>query len=559
MQVNNIPRNDNIQSDNSHTKPDQQPGNSEDSASNKPAIHPKERKQIFPEEASDEAQAKALSPDAQKQAMNRFNNINHHFELMDALGEDRLDPYSDSIPSPDKKEANTGAKIAGAATPSTKDGPVKNENPSELESAARAAIESEENKKFQQYLGIRSPEAEKAMAQLKIEKNNSSNYDLDEIEENIITKNQLQDVTPSDTPRSLGKIQAQELSDAVFGKKCFPQFANTPEGTQFVEELMQVVNQKMSQMKPTDKGMALIFRFPGTYGMVGHVAIGSLWRDSQGKLQLDISHQESVAPQPELNRLAYTGQVFDTFDTHESYPGKIAPVIESMKLFGLPSVNVFPVPQPEILRPYTQAFMKIGHFTPYGATRQWKPAAGSGAEPAIRPETCFNVVYKTWNKLNGTHVNWEPTFPSVFPKLKPLLGIPADAFTKFKDKNKNDVSMEEACKDENNTIGIFMQIGPNWVNSGSADINGKIPIQMSKATIKNGESGVPLKDGINSFKFIDETRALQGLSLDGAPVIKDKVYTADEARRMRYVGKKDALTISYVSPATPSNTERSKL
>ena len=221
MQVNNVPRNDHIQSDTSHTKADQPPADSEDAASNKPVIHPKEKKQIFPEEASDEAHAKALSPDAQKQAMNRFNNINHHFNLMDALGEDRLDPHSDSIPSPDKKEANTGAKIAGAATPPTKDSPVKNEKPSELESAARAAIESEENKKFQQYLGIRSPEAEKAMAQLNIEKNNSSNYDLDEIEENIITKNQILEITPSGTPRPLEKIQAQELGDAVFGKKCF--------------------------------------------------------------------------------------------------------------------------------------------------------------------------------------------------------------------------------------------------------------------------------------------------------------------------------------------------
>ena len=559
MQVNNIPRNDNIQSDTSHTKSNQNPDKSEDSSYNKPVIHAKERKPVFSENATDEVHAKTLSPDVQKQAINRFNNIDRHFELIDEPGEDRLDPYSEPLRSPNKNEVDSGEKTTVATAPSTNDNPVKNEKPSALESAVKMALDSEENKKFQQYLGIRSPEAEKAVTQLKTEKNNSSNHDLDETEENIIKKNQLQETITGDTPRPLGKIQAQELGDAVFGKKCFPQFANTPEGTQFVKELMEVVDQKMSQMKPTDKGMALIFRFPGTYGVVGHVAIGSLWRDSQGKLQLDISHQESIGPQPELKRLAYTGRIFDTFDTHESYPGKIAPVIESMKLFGLPSVNVFPVPQPEILRPYTEAFAKIGYFTPYGATRQWKPAAGSGAESAIRPETCFNVVYKTWNKLNGVHVNWEPTLPNVFLKLKPLLGIPADAFTKFKDKNKKEVTLEEACKDEDNAVGIFVQIGPNWVNSGPADINGKSRLQMSRATIKNGETGVPLKDGISAFKFIDETRVLQGLSLDGTPVIKDKVYTADEARRMHYVGKKDALTISYLAPATASNTERSKL
>ena len=104
-----------------------------------------------------------------------------------------------------------------------------------------------------------------------------------------------------------------------------------------------------------------------------------------------------------------------------------------------------------------------------------------------------------------------------------------------------------------------MQIGPNWVNSGPADINGKIRAQVSKATIKNGETGIPLKDGVRSFKFIDETRALQGLSLDGRPVIKDKVYTADEARRMQYVGKKDPLAMAYVAPAPVSKNERAKL
>lgn len=289
MQVNNIPRNKNIQSDNSHTENHQQPGSPGDSSAKKPALHTKERKQNSPEEVAGAEYTKALSPDAQKQATNRFNRINHHL---------------------DRAEGENSSR---------------NEKPSELEIAAKRAIESDQNQKFQQYLGIRSPEADKAMAQLKTEKKNSSFYDLDEIEENIIKKNQLQDISPCDTPRPLGKVQTQELSDAVFGKKCFPQFANTPEGTQFVEELTEVVNQKMSQMKPTDKGMALVFRFPGTYGMVGHVALGSLWRDSQGQLQLDISHQESLGPQPELKRLAYTGQIFDSFDTHESYPARSHP------------------------------------------------------------------------------------------------------------------------------------------------------------------------------------------------------------------------------------------
>jgi hypothetical protein len=534
MHVNNKNRNDSIQSNNSQTTANQKIGSSDDSRPKKPSLHQKEKKHLSSEQAIGQAPSEPLSHDAGKQAMNRFNKINSHFQFKDDF---------------------TDAEI----TTSTKGKSLKNEKPSTLEIATKAALENDQNQQFQKHLGIRSPAAEKLINQLKTEQENSMYYDFDQIEENIIKKNKIQETFHCDTPQSLGKISAQELSNAVFGKKCFPQFSDKPEGAQFVAELMEVVNQKMVQMKPTDKGMALVFRFPGTYGAVGHVALGSLWRDSRGQLQLDISHQESLTPQPEIKRNAYTGKIFDTFDTHESYPGQIAPVIESMKLFGLPSVNVFPVPHPEVLRPYTQAFMNIGHFTPYGASRQWKPAKGSGAELAIRPETCFNVFYKTWNKLNGTHVNWEPTLPNVFLKIKPLLGIPADAFTKFFDKNKKEQTLEEACKDEDNTVGIFMQIGTNWVSSGPADINGKIPLKVSRATIKNGGTGIPLNDDVSSFKFTNETGALKGLSLDGKPVIKDKVYTADEASRMKYAGNKDSMTMSYVAPLNGAKTGRAKL
>ena len=534
MQVNNKNRNENIQGDKSQTKPDQKIESSEDSNRKKPSLHQKEKKYLSAQPGTEQSHSETLPPESGKKALNRFNMINSHFQFKDAF---------------------TDVNVVS----STKDKSVKNEKISELEIATKAALEDDQNKEFQKHLGIRSPAAEKLINQLKTEQGYSTHYNLDEIEQGIIEKNKIQEIFQGDIPQLLGRISTQELSDAVFGKKCFPQFSDKPEGAQFVAELMDVINQKMSQMKSTDKGMALVFRFPGTYGAVGHVALGSLWRNSQGRLQLDISHQESLAPQPEIKRNAYTGKIFDTFDTHESYPGQIAPVIESMKLFGLPSVNVFPVPHPEVLRPYTQAFMKIGHFTPYGATHQWKPAKGNGAESAIRPETCFNVFYKTWNKLNGTHVNWEPTLPTVFLKIKPLLGIPASAFTKFRDKKGNEQPLEEACKDENNAVAIFIKIGTEWVSSGSADVNGKIPLKVSKATIQNGVTGIPLNNGVRSFKFTDETRALQGLSLDGNAVIKDKVYTAAEARRMKYVGNKDSIAVSYVAPIMASQTGPAKL
>lgn len=131
-----------------------------------------------------------------------------------------------------------------------------------------------------------------------------------------------------------------------------------------------MINEKAATMDATDKGMALVFRFPGTYGEVGHIAVGSLWRDEKGAVQLDISHQESMAPTPKSGNV-YTGRIFDTFDTAAHYPTGIAPVVEGMKLLGPPSVNVFPVPFPERLAPYTRAFKD--HEVTYGPTEDWLP------------------------------------------------------------------------------------------------------------------------------------------------------------------------------------------
>ncbi len=38
-----------------------------------------------------------------------------------------------------------------------------------------------------------------------------------------------------------------------------------------------------------------------------------------------------------------------------------------------------------------------------------------------------------------------------------------------------------------------------------------------------------------------------------------KVYTADEASRMKYVGNKDSMTMSYVAPMNGTKTGRAKL
>ncbi len=233
-----------------------------------------------------------------------------------------------------------------------------------------------------------------------------------------------------------------------------------------------------------------------------------------------------------------------------------------MKLFGLPSVNVFPVPNPEVLRPYFQAFMKIAHFTHYGATLAWGPTMQNPDDWAVRAETCFNVFYKTWCVMNGQRVHWEPTLPNIFIKIKPLLGIPADAFTKFsvqKPVPRDGVPLEEACQHEGNAVPIFVEIGKGWINLGPADVNSKIPWNSFKTSVDNGTIGVPLHAGVSSFKFTSETTSLQGTTLNGEQVIKDKVYTADEARQMRYQSTGKPKPIDYVAPIDVPATGAAKL
>ena len=138
--------------------------------------------------------------------------------------------------------------------------------------------------------------ARKPNIEPKKEQEESTHTDLGKTANNAAKIQDVQEAFACEIPQTLGKIAIEELRDVVFGEKCFPQFANTREGGQFVAELMNVVDKKMSLIKSTDKGMALVFRFPCAYGPIGHVAVGSLWRNNQGQLQLDISHQESIAP-----------------------------------------------------------------------------------------------------------------------------------------------------------------------------------------------------------------------------------------------------------------------
>lgn len=441
---------------------------------------------------------------------------------------------------------------------------------------ARAALGSEKNQMYQTQLGILSPEAEQAvnqysaLFQAKSSDPGTRSAVRTAFDENFITPDEeqrwqdMQRKIPANTDihpvasRRLEKVNSQELEQAIFREPGFALFAGKSEGNRFIGELTAVVNQKAATMAPTDKGMALVFRFPGTYGDVGHIAVGSLWRNEEGQLRMDVSHQESMAPTATSNHV-YTGRIFNTFDTAASYPTKIAPVVEGMKLFGLPSVLVFPVPFPEILAPYTQVFEE--HEVIYGATDDWAPAKNaikqrdadktkppsqrSGVPQNIHTETCFNVTHKTLARMYGMTTSHEPLFPSLFEKIKGFAGIPEKEFKTFKIDGK-DLTMQQVATHQAHSVKTFKIVGPAWIDSGPADVNGKMRLQSRQLKFQPGQVGFPLEGLVRAFKFASETPFLKDLHLDGKPVIKDKVYTAEEALRITYHGKEPSKDINYV-------------
>jgi hypothetical protein len=102
-------------------------------------------------------------------------------------------------------------------------------------------------------------------------------------------------------------------ADAMFAKHLA-----APESQQWLENLSKCLEEESALMKPEDKGFELQMRFKAAYGPIHHVASMSLWRGLEtGELRAAVLHQESLPPTKE--QPIYTGQVFNTFDTSQSF------------------------------------------------------------------------------------------------------------------------------------------------------------------------------------------------------------------------------------------------
>lgn len=342
------------------------------------------------------------------------------------------------------------------------------------------------------------------------------------------------------------KIETQELHDVLQTEPAFARFIDKNEGAKFINELKNALNEKSSEMLSTDKGMALVFRFDSAYSAVAHTAVASLWRDENGKLCMGVAHQESVPPSDAKNDVP-RGVVYDKFDTSATFPGGFAPVVESMKLAGLPSVNVFPCPHPEVIVPAVQEIAGEEKANPYGATDNWRNN-NRGKLPSGRPfETCFNVTHRVLAQLYGTQASQAPLLPNVLVAMRPFVSIPEQQFETVSipsGKEKKEFALKQiADQPAEDIVKTFLHIGENWGKGGRWDVRGQAQT-TKRSVILNPGQGINLPPGANALKFIVDPAML---TLNGKPVKAGIAYTKEEAEMMIYTGTEKSRPINFVA------------
>lgn len=373
---------------------------------------------------------------------------------------------------------------------------------------------------------------------------------------------EILEVTPTSVLNELTEVKrfpevnSFELYEVLFTEKAFSLFKNTEEGNRFAANLLSTINLKIKEMEPGDKGLALVLRFPSCYNNISHIALASIWRDDQGKLQLSICHQESIVPHTKNSENgvkqkvdSYTGIIYDTLDTSENYPNNIAPVIESMKLCGPPSVLLFPCPYPENLQKYT-AMMKDTIFD-YGAADPWRLSDDKKISKNLPFQTCFNVTQRSLAVVYGMPINYKPTLAGNFEEIALFSGSKEKISEKYVIGKNEFISSEEMKnliadakkntenrnKRYENIIGAgFVQVGENWIDPKFADVKGNTESKRGRITIQPGSTTFDIPQGVSNFKFVTENKLLENLEFNDPNnqiVVKDKVYNSNDVKNIR--------------------------
>lgn len=427
--------------------------------------------------------------------------------------------------------------------------------------AARVAIESPENKYYENQLGWLSPNAEAAVKKLaSVVASKSSNttsaaaartaFNMSGLTQNeqtawsILTE-KLPPVYKTDLPTCSPwrNVEKNEVAAALSADSAMADMIKRPEGEKFLKGLVNALNLKTQNMTPTDHGMAITFRFPDCYGSTGHIALAGVWRDEIGRLKISICHQESVPIDKEESN--YKGVVYDRFDTSSEYPGQVSPTVECMRLAGPPSANIFPCPHPEAIIQATRDIAGQENARQYAPTYTWLPKRGIQPHGAP-PETCFNVTHKVLAAMYYATPHDEQLLPDILIKMAPFSSYTHQQFETLKLPNNRMVNVKDIPSLEfSEQAFLFMSIGGKW----GLDMPWDVPIQTKSqphnVTMKPGQTGIPLPLHSRGIKF---SKPPIGLTLDGMSVKHRKTYSTAEAARMVYTGTgKDGKFIGVTS------------
>jgi hypothetical protein len=433
--------------------------------------------------------------------------------------------------------------------------------------AARVAIESPENKYYENQLGWLSPTAEDAVKKLaSVVANKSGNtpsaaaartaFNMSALTQHEQTAwstmaEKLPPVYKTYLPTCSPwrNVEKNEVAAALSADSAMADMIKRPEGEKFLEGLVNALNHKTQSMTPTDHGMAITFRFPECYGTTGHIALAGVWRDETGRLKINICHQESVPIDKEESN--YKGVVYDHFDTSSEYPGHVSPTVECMLLAGPPSANIFPCPHPEAIVKATQDIAGQENARQYAPTYTWLPKRGVQPQGAP-PETCFNVTHKVLAAMYYATPHDEQLLPDILMKMAPFSSYTHQQFETLKLPNNRTVNIKDIPSLEfSEQAFLFLSIGGKW----GLDMPWDIPIQTKSqsinATMKPGQTGITLPREARGVKI---SKPPIGLTLDGMSVKHRKTYNAAEAARMVYTGTgKDGKFVGVTS--VPVNSQ----
>jgi hypothetical protein len=360
------------------------------------------------------------------------------------------------------------------------------------------------------------------------------------------------EMPPSAQWKPVGKTELREVlcTDSAFAK-----FINEPEGIKFVDELVNAINNASAQMGFTDKGLSFTLHFAHAYGSINHIAAGTFWRDDSGQLKMQLIHQESFPPTKATGNIA-VGRVYSYLDTTEDHPEKKGTMVESMKLAGMPAVNLFPCPAPEMLEPFTRLLHAVG-LHPYGPMEDWNDNNKGNLMAARAFECCFDVTVRALYVVNNLMAERVHLLPDHLERMQYLASIPVGQFDTVNipgSKGQRTVRIKDI-----NTLpfkdryAVFKAVGSAWGRNMLWDVNPQTTTEQHTLTIQAKEKGIFLKPG-QRLKFVQKPN---GLMLDGKQVQAEKTYTNEEARRMNYAGEKSLSATIIV--ATPTGTQQASL